>query len=422
MSLESTQNQLQGLIQQTEKHSEVAETIRTCLEEIDLCDCSPDRCLNLVHCLAELKDDSLYDSVRKFLNPHQYPETELTPVQCSALADLMLMSTTPIEEFDLTKYTTKEKAMISSALRSPQSPLTELDLTKNRLGGNAFEIFIEGLKNAECKLEAFSLSLSGIGLSEESPKNLASALKPMISNLRELELSENILMDSLLTVIADGLRCRKLEKLRSIHNKLTAEGCETLASALSSRPSPLRELDLSYNDLHDTGVMKLCKALTKPNCTLEKLRFVLKKVQLNVDNIHGYTSAELFQTVILFLRFCWLWWPLFESSLTGKRVMRDGEDMRQMLPGRESNLLSFCKVKEDGCSSLASALMSDHCCLRELDLSFNHLTDHGAKMLSEKQRDPHCRLECLKYFREEKQMRLVKTEKASTWIRLFLLL
>ncbi|XP_014908962.1 protein NLRC3-like [Poecilia latipinna] len=414
MSLESTQNQLQGLIQQTEKHSEVAETIRTCLEEIDLCDCSPDRCLNLVHCLAELKDDSLYDSVRKFLNPHQYPETELTPVQCSALADLMLMSTTPIEEFDLTKYTTKEKAsfriipavrncrkarisgvflkpalceVISSALRSPQSPLTELDLTKNRLGGNAFEIFIEGLKNAECKLEAFSLSLSGIGLSEESPKNLASALKPMISNLRELELSENILMDSLLTVIADGLRCRKLEKLRLnqnsniteickeiatsfsshfsnlqeldlsytnfkdsemevlsaglmsntciletlriSHNKLTAEGCETLASALSSRPSPLRELDLSYNDLHDTGVMKLCKALTKPNCTLEKLR------------------------------------------------------------------LSFCKVKEDGCSSLASALMSDHCCLRELDLSFNHLTDHGAKMLSEKQRDPHCRLECL---------------------------
>uniref|UniRef100_A0A3P9Q1P2 B30.2/SPRY domain-containing protein n=1 Tax=Poecilia reticulata TaxID=8081 RepID=A0A3P9Q1P2_POERE len=39
--------------------------------------------------------------------------------------------------------------------------------------------------------------------SEESPRNLASALKPMISNLRELELSENILMDSLLTVIAD---------------------------------------------------------------------------------------------------------------------------------------------------------------------------------------------------------------------------
>lgn len=111
MSLESTQNQLQGLIQQTEDHSEVVEKIRTSITEIDLLDCSPDRCLNLVHCMTELKDDSLYDSLRQFLNPNQYPETQLTPVQCSAMADLMLMSATPIEEFDLAKYTTKVKGI-----------------------------------------------------------------------------------------------------------------------------------------------------------------------------------------------------------------------------------------------------------------------------------------------------------------------
>lgn len=111
MSLQSTQNQLQGLIQQTEDHSEVVENIRTSLTEIDLLDCSPDRCLNLVHCVTELKDESLYDSVRQFLNPNQYPETQLTAVQCSALADLMLMSATPLEEFDLKKYTTREKCI-----------------------------------------------------------------------------------------------------------------------------------------------------------------------------------------------------------------------------------------------------------------------------------------------------------------------
>ncbi|KAM4717073.1 NACHT, LRR and PYD domains-containing protein 3-like isoform 2-T3 [Anableps anableps] len=411
MSLESTQSQLQGLIQQTEDHSEVVENIRTSLTEIDLYGCSPDRCLNLVHCLAELKDDSLYDSVRQFLNPNQYPETQLTPVQCSALADLMLMSTTPREEFDLKKYTTTEKGIfrlipavrntkkaiisgvaltsslceaISSALQIPQSDLTELHLTKIFFFDNQIEILIDGLKNAQCKLEV--LSLSGIGLSVESSKNLASAVKSMISNLRELELSGNILMDSLLPVISDGLNCRKLEKLRLnqnsgiteickevatsfsshsnlrelemsytnfkdsemeilsaglmsktcmletlriSHNKLTAKGCETLALALTSRPSPLTELDLSYNDLHDDGVIKLCKALMNPHCTLKKLR------------------------------------------------------------------LSFCKVKGDGCCSLAFALMSDHCCLSELDLSFNHLTDHGIKMLSEKQRDPCCSLKCL---------------------------
>lgn len=49
----------------------------------------------------------------------------------------------------------------------------------------------------------------------------------------------------------------------------------------------------------------------------------------------------------------------------------------------------------DGCAALASALRSDHCSLRELDLSFNHLADQGVKMLTEIQRDSRCSLEKL---------------------------
>lgn len=59
--------------------------------------------------------------------------------------------------------------------------------------------------------------------------------------------------------------------------------------------------------------------------------------------------------------------------------------------------LSFCKVTGDGCASLASALRSEHCSLRELDLSFNHLTDQGVELLTEIQRDSRCSLEKLKY-------------------------
>lgn len=51
----------------------------------------------------------------------------------------------------------------------------------------------------------------------------------------------------------------------------------------------------------------------------------------------------------------------------------------------------------DGCRSLASALRSDHCSLRELDLSFNHLADQGVQLLTEIQRDSRCSLEKLKY-------------------------
>ncbi len=111
MSLKSTQELLQGLIQQTEEHSEVIQNIRTSLTEMDLADCSPERCLNLVHCLIELKDSSLHETVQQYLKPNHDPETQLSPVQCSALADSILMSNTPLDEFDLKKYKPSPKGV-----------------------------------------------------------------------------------------------------------------------------------------------------------------------------------------------------------------------------------------------------------------------------------------------------------------------
>lgn len=104
MSLQSTQDLLQGLIQQKDDHSEVVEAVKKSLKETDLGDCSPDRCLNVVHCLMELKDSSIHDTVQQYLKPDHNPDTRLTPVQCSALADSVLMSKTPLDEFHLKKY------------------------------------------------------------------------------------------------------------------------------------------------------------------------------------------------------------------------------------------------------------------------------------------------------------------------------
>ncbi len=53
---------------------------------------------------------------------------------------------------------------------------------------------------------------------------------------------------------------------------LTAQCCESLSSALQSSNSVLRELDLSNNDLQDSGVMFISDGLKSPNCQLQILR------------------------------------------------------------------------------------------------------------------------------------------------------
>ncbi len=55
--------------------------------------------------------------------------------------------------------------------------------------------------------------------------------------------------------------------------QITEEGCASLASALSSNPFYLRELDLSYNHPGDLGVMLLSAGLEDSFCRLDTIRY-----------------------------------------------------------------------------------------------------------------------------------------------------
>ncbi|XP_047211847.1 NLR family CARD domain-containing protein 3-like isoform X4 [Girardinichthys multiradiatus] len=202
---------------------------------------SPERCINLFHCLNELKDNSLVEEIQQYLKSGNLSGQKLSPAQWSALVFILLSSEKDLEMFDLKKYSASEKSLLKllPVLRTSNKAL-----------------------------------LDGCNLSERSCVALASILSSKSSKLRELDLSNNDLKDSGVKQLCSGLQsqCCKLESLRLSGCLITEEGFASLATALTSNPSHLKELDLSYNHPGEGGVKFLSAGLDNQHWRLETLR------------------------------------------------------------------------------------------------------------------------------------------------------
>ncbi|KAM9306615.1 LOW QUALITY PROTEIN: uncharacterized protein KZ484_000031 [Pholidichthys leucotaenia] len=232
--------------------------------------------------------------------------------------------------------------------------------------------------------------LSSCNFSERSCESLSSVLSSQSSSLRVLDLSHNDLKDSGVKILAAGLQsphCR-LETLSLSGCLVSEEGCSSLASALRSNPSYLRELDLSYNHPGESGEKILSALQEDPLCRLETLR--LSSCNLSERSCEALSSVLSSQSSSLRLL------DLSNNDLKDSGVKILAAGLQSPHCRLETLSLSGCLVSEEGCSSLASTLRSNPSYLRELDLSYNHPGESGEKILSAVQEDQLCRLETLR--------------------------
>ncbi|XP_050961392.1 ribonuclease inhibitor-like, partial [Labeo rohita] len=277
---------------------------------------------------------------------------------------------------------------LSSVLQSSNSVLRELDLSNNDLNNSGVKLLTDRLKSPDCQLEI--LRLCGCNLTAQSCGSLSSVFQSSNSVLRELDLSNNDLKDSGVKLLTDGLKnpnCQ-LEILRLCGCNLNAQSCGSLSSVLQSSDSVLRELDLSNNDLKDCGVKLLTDGLKNPNCQLEILR--LCGCNLTAQSCESLSSALQSSNSNILREL-----NLSNNDLQDSRVKLLSDGLKSPNCQLEILRLSGCMVTENGCHYVFSALSSNPSHLRELDLSYNHPGDSGVKLLTEKLLDSTCSLDKL---------------------------
>ncbi|KAM9834918.1 NACHT, LRR and PYD domains-containing protein 3-like isoform 2-T2 [Syngnathus typhle] len=354
LSLQCNQDLLGELLKvpKNYRHSK-SETVRLIKERIERN--SPEENINLFYCLKELKDESLLEQIQQYLKGGKFSTEDLPPAMWSALVFFLRASDEAMSCFELGKYARSEKGllMLLPVVKASQKSVLR-----------------------DCQL------------SKKSCEALASVLSSS-HTLRELDLCFNELCDDGLEALAAGLakpQCT-LQVLGLFCCKLSKKSCEALASVLSS-PGNLRLLNLSFNELRDDGLEALAAGLAKPECTLQVLG--LQSCKLSKK------SCEALASVLSSSR------TLRELVLNENDLHDDGlEALAAGLAKPQCTLqvlkLWNCKLSKKSCEALASVLSSSHT-LRELNLGYNDLHDHGLEALAAGLAKPECTLQVLGLF------------------------
>ncbi|XP_077094547.1 protein NLRC3-like isoform X1 [Siphateles boraxobius] len=176
------------------------------------------------------------------------------------LQDLLIHKENSLESIRRTTQYIKEKIKDGNELSTERSINLFLCLLEVKDQTLSIEIqeFLKSDKHSEKKISPAHCStiVYMLQMSEEVLDEL---------DLKKYNTSDEVRRRLIPAVI----NCRKA---RFVGCNFTTQCCKSLSSALQSSNSVLRELDLSNNDLQDSGVKLLSEELKNPTCQLQILR------------------------------------------------------------------------------------------------------------------------------------------------------
>ncbi|KAF4078508.1 hypothetical protein AMELA_G00199950 [Ameiurus melas] len=332
---------------------------------------------------------------------------------------------------------------LASILRSNSCAITELDLSYNCLQDKGVEQLCRGLKSSDCRLEVLKLaccSFNRIGCS-----HLVSALQLNPGHLRELDLSCNLTGSDALSALLALLPNSRIETLRLAHCNVKKEWCAFLASAVSATPCHLKHLDLSENSIGDMGAGVFPELLSNENCKLQSLRLEKCNITWKSRNMLEYASGstswclrsldlsendlqdsgvkqlayeldkpacKLEELRLSSCGFTERGFSALASALTLNPTCLRELDLSKNFPGKTAMVqlcaalrqstctlqklcMDHCGLDSEICTSLAKTL-SQNSSLRELSLSSNELGDVGVRMLFTGLQSERCSLKILR--------------------------
>ncbi|XP_078087478.1 NACHT, LRR and PYD domains-containing protein 3-like [Mustelus asterias] len=222
--------------------------------------------LNTFHYLFESQNKALARSTVGSMETLSFCELRLTPIDCVVLSQTIGLC-------DTIKYLNLQKCYIQCEGLQRLEPILHkcegLRLSFNNLGDSGVKRLCVVLKNSDCKI--WKLDLNDNALTDLCAEDLTSALSTN-QLLTALELSNNNLGDLGVKQLSAALKnpnC-KIQRLSLCDNTLTDSCAKDLTSALSANWI-IKDLNLGWNKLGDSGVKLLTEALKSPDCKIRKL-------------------------------------------------------------------------------------------------------------------------------------------------------